>query len=507
MNIINVHSRGFSVTPDTPEVKRATNRACLGLTEYEDVRDPRTGVTRQEVKDEYFLTNGRTWWFHISTYRKYTDLLREEGGLDAASISDYTDKHYVAGAGPSIGQGVTLREKQVPYVEFITDENNTACRILPATMGAGKTITSLYCAGVFNDRTIVFIEPRYVDTWLKECKFVFGFEGDITDHVRVVAGGELKVLIQDGLDGNITEKVILVSLNTMERYVSKVDQWDSYPVPPSEFFRVIGVGTKIVDEAHAWLRFHTVLDAINTTRRNIYLTATLVEEYPFRRSIENAVYPKRHRCPVTAPEKNTVLVAADYTYRHPGQVPNTKGPFGYSHHKLEKAILKSKKLTQSYLRMVSLILEMSWMKKDMPLGFKVLVYFSTTDMIIEFVKYMNEHYPEISTGSAKAGTGDEAFDEFQVIVATNKKAGTGVDIPKLSTVVDTIMVSKISENMQRWGRIRDIDKYDNHETLTQMYIYLYSNQVYKHADYNNKRFRLLGGLAKESRTYTVQEMV
>lgn len=496
---ITVRPRGFRIISNNYRIQQVIDSFCYHvLTETQYKKDPRTGEGAWHVKDTFYLhdKDNNAWYFHVAFLEQLKEKLRSCGVLSQIEI-EFDDINYGVNIETHWVDGFKLKPEQVPYHSFITKIGEST-RILPATMGAGKTITAMSCIRDFGARTITFIEPKYKDTWIKEAEFVYGWKDGVD--IRWVSGSDdLIELINDGLQGNIAEKLILLSLNTAESYFSNPEKWCNYPVEPWDFFETIGVGYRIDDEAHSWLKFRCILDSLSNCAHNIYLTATLTEEYKFRRQIENAVYPAKDRCPVAPPEKHVTLVAESYHFDRNQQIPWCCGSFGYQHHKLENYLLKRKWRANNYYFMILQRLKKHWYySDDRKRGYKVLVYFATTKMVEEFVTFARLKLPDVKIGIAAAGTGDEAFKQFEVIAATPKKAGTGVDIPKLSKVFDSVMVNKTAENMQKFGRIRGLKKYDDHEGIIPMYLYWYSPDIKQHRQYDQKRFQLLGDLAKDT---------
>lgn len=500
-----VRPRGFRVESNNYRVQQVVESFCYHtLTEMQYTKNAQTGQGTWTVKDEFYLhdTNSNTWYIHIAWYEELRTKLRACGMLNQMTVI-IEDVNEGAPADFKRVSTFNFKDEQVAYHKFMTTIGENT-RILPATMGAGKTILSASCCEDFGCRTVVFIEPKYRDTWRKEYKFLYNFEDE--DRIRWVSGmDELRKLQQEALDGKLDVDVLLISLNTAESYFCNPDEWHTFPVHPWNFFNTLDIGYRIDDEAHSWLKFRCILDSFSSCAHHAYLTATLTEEYKFRKGIEDAVYPKVHRCKTIAPPKHVSLVATRYQFNRQNGIPQCCGAFGYQHHKLERYLLKRKWRAENYYTMVAEIIKRTWYEtKDFKLGFKALVYFATTDMVKDFVKHAKLLMPDVEIGIAGAGTGDEAFKKFSVIAATPKKAGTGVDVPKLTKVYDTVMVNKTSENMQKFGRIREIKKYEHYELVIPMYVYFYSDDIKQHQQYHQKRYQLLGDLAisKEVKVWT-----
>lgn len=382
------------------------------------------------------------------------------------------------------------RPGQETFVDFLVNWDSYT-RVLPATMGAGKTVSSLAAIARMQETALCIIPASLVDEWVDTIKWATTLTDD--EYIFISGGESLKAYMRLIMDEPNPIAVTLISINTLQAFLNNYLE-DDYPLTPFEFFDKGGFGIKVVDEAHRSQHFHMTTNLYSNIKNNLYLTATLMKEDAFEANIENKMYPRKDRCPVPEPSNHVLL--RSYHYKVSPNTPPHIGAMGYSHAKMEKAFEKRKISLRAYIQMVKDILHRDY-GEIRNQGDKALVFFSKVELVKLAHKELKARYPELNVIIYGAGDSKSILKDADIIVSTVKKAGTGTDIPVLTYVLQTIPISAKGENFQNVGRLRNLS---DKETI---FAYLVCDDIKKHKEYHEKRQRELTPLVhkKESIMY------
>lgn len=467
------------------------------LTEVQFTKNPRTRQVEKQIKAKFFIHNEKHKMilFHSSQKDTVLDALK--------SHHDYLNFKVVTQTVP-IGKSIEInytashkmpRKRQPEYIEFMTD-TRFHIRILPASPGAGKTLCTIYGMTVLKVKTAIALQPSLKDNWVDNLLELTDLTED--DILYVSGGDDLYDYMLHVKNRTDNWKVVIFSINTLQGYLTKYLDDDSWIYTPDELFDEAGFGLKVVDEAHKWLHFHSLLDMYSNIRMHHFLTGTLMNESPFLSNMEDTLYPHEDRCPVDPPTNHLSLRA--YQYRFNDKPPPHKGMMGYNHMKLEGGIFKKKRLCDAYLRMIASIFYIDYYK-TFKKGERALVFFSTTNMVNAFAELLGKTLSDIKVVTYLAGDGEEKYADADVIISTTKKSGTGTDIDGLTYVLQTIMISSKGENYQNALRLRD--RVDGNTTFS----YIWCGNIPKNVDYHKKRFKDLKPLANSMENRTLSKAI
>lgn len=244
----------------------------------------------------------------------------------------------------------------------------------------------------------------------------------------------------------------------------------------------LGIGMKIIDEAHLEFRDTLLMDAVMNVKRNLYLTATMGrsqqdENAIFRHVFRNATFYKPSRLLTDSrPKKwvdyitvavNTHCKPAIYQYR----VAGGKGMNPASYGKWVIAYDKNKTHFKACAELIKGLYE-----EDSHA--KVLVFMPLIDLCSDCQEYLYQrlnHDPSFdyeldirTINSHNSKSDNERSKKADVIITTIASAGTGTDIPGITDIICcSPYCSKIVAE-QVFGRIRYIPKkchyYDIYDT-------------------------------------------
>jgi superfamily II DNA or RNA helicase len=259
-----------------------------------------------------------------------------------------------------------------------------------------------------------------------------------------------------------------------------------------------------VDEGH--LNFHAnfVIDTRLNVKETVVLTATFDVTDQTAKSIFDRHYPPSMRFGEGTYKKYVNVTAALHRSARSKFPPRAwKTPKGYSHVRLEKWIMhpSRKALLAEFLDRTMRLIGFYYTRiraNDQ----RCLVFCSTVEMCKKVVSHIRKHAPEYVTNVYVAESPEEVLTESDIIVSTLKSAGTGKDIPKLRTVIQTVAVGSTPQNIQNLGRPRELRGYPE-EHSTPEFVYTADEAIPKQMDYHRHRSFIFGARAKAFRTISI----
>lgn len=353
--------------------------------------------------------------------------------------------------------------------------------------GFGKSYCTGYGVGVLGMKTLIIIHRDNLRTqWYGSLVNMNGYPEqrvfviDSVNDAVAIANGEYRPDADIYLVTHMTIHAALQRLGDMEAM--------------SGLTRNLGIGMKVIDEAHLYFRSTLAIDCMFNVKRNLYLTATdgrsnKSEDAIFRQVFSNTEFYKRaiemdEKHPSRWVDYITVFIDTHvkkglYQYRvAPGgrMSPVTYGKFVIKHDK-----------SQTHFKVCAEILRQIFEEdKDA----KVLVFLPLIDLCMEgayfFAQKLNydDSFPmdlNIKTVHSRNSVEENELNKrADVIVTTVQSLGTGSDIKGVTSIINcTPLVSKINCE-QILGRIRYINKpchyYDIVDKSVQMDVFWWKSR-------------------------------
>lgn len=483
-----VRTGGFEVHPDNALRGDLRTYLCrMHQVEYRKKPKRQSGITlwvaEKTVKSKWYIADDdlSRVFIHWSYFEEFK------------RMHDYQDIDYeylepIKGHPCSIKMkpDYSPRDDQSNWIKYMSDGSNGHHRTLPAVPGGGKTVTDLAILSKLGMRAFILIPPYLKDNWLNA---IMQFtELELGEFAYISGGKELKKAMQDVIEGTFDLKLMLVSINTFQTYLSSYQYDATFPFEPAQFFEEFKFGSKTVDEAHTFMEFHFRVNLHCNVPNYLNLTGTLYKEDDFLIDMQNRMYPLTGRCPVPEPTNHVALKA--YQYYFAGSRPNVIGPQGYSHIMLEGELQRYPKQLDAYYLNIARVVFTDYMLKREE-GDRGLVWFAKTELADGFMEFLAtnqavaEFFSKVKIGRFRAGDGNEVFMDLDLIISTTRKSGTGVDIPNLISVTQSVNTSSKNENAQNLGRLRNL------KGKPTTFSYLYCPQFPKHVEYHNKRLEEL----------------
>ena len=357
-------------------------------------------------------------------------------------------------------------DEQVDVIDFIVgsgyhNNSNEPQIFLVKSPGFGKT----FCSGVglckLKMKTLIVMHR---DTLRRQWfNSLFNMNGLTENEVHeITSTEELEAIAKGKL--HLDYDVYLLTHATFRAGLNRIQKMKDV----MNITKNLGIGLKIIDEAHLEFRDTLIMDFCFNVKRNLYLTATAGrsgkdENSIFRHVFSSAVFYKPSMLLTSnAPKKwvNYTTVEIDthckpniYKYR----VAGGKGMNGPSY---GKWVIQYDK-NHTHFKCITDIIKLAFEKDQYS---KILVFLPLIDLCEECAYFLKRKLDydkdftydlDIRTICSKnSKTDNEYAKKSDVIITTIQSCGTGTDIKGITTIIScSPYVSKIT-CQQVFGRIR-----------------------------------------------------
>lgn len=495
---IKLYSHGFAVEVDRPSTQAALNDFCYTLAEWEWAREHYRAPMRRQIKRIFATANAeRTEYrFHINHYdylfRTFLRYGIHEGNVEFEHIPLPKPTNVEL----RLNKGVKPTEEQEPVVDFLSKEDLMIKTCTLAT-GKGKTMSTLMALSRMGKRALIQLRGGFVDQWIEELYHAFSIK---TKDILVIRGRDALISAMNQIEsGELNPKIVFITWKTLFQLYRAYEQegYESvYGISPEQIYNRMGIGVKVVDEVHLDFHLNFRSDIYTNVPTSIHLSATLDTRDPTRKRMYEIAFPYQSRYEDQGVEPYIEVQAIFYSAFNPNVLRTTeRGSEFYSHTAFEKSILRKKKLTANYFKLIRWTFNRFY--RDVYRGNqKCLIYCATVRMCEELVDSLRYHYPDMDSQVFVSETDEQVLHQAQVIVSTLGSCGTGKDIPDLRTVIMTTAVSKYEANRQSIGRIR---KLKNYPEDTPYFCYFVCDSIDKHVNYHEQKIKQIKDIAIDQR--------
>lgn len=446
-------------------------------------------------------------FFHINLFEQFKLFLLSQGVR--------ADEYEVVYRKPKKGKRIEVKfiapysmsELQNRCLDFIRDDRVTT--IAPLQTGKGKTALALYFMCEYGRRTMITMNAKYIPRWIQdlsgESAIVDFGEGDLLVIKGLI---QLKKYIQLAKTKQLPEfKALLISNTTLymfyKDFTDHPEEWKEYGLKvPQDLYNLFEIGFRIRDEFHEDIHFNCKFDTFTNVSKALDLSATIIYDDPGMERISQLISPISDRFNQGRWDTYTEVYATLYRINLPTKLRWQMGWNGpYNHNEFEKSVLKIPIHKKNFISMVTGLVRDLFVN-DYKKGQRCLVYASTKEMCTILSTFMAEEFSHLFVHRY---IGEDEYEELltgDLVVSTPKSAGTGVDIPGLILVIDTVNTSSTQANIQKIGRLRKPTLTDEEgKTIVPKYYYTTCVQIPQHMKYHYEKQSKLRGFVKSLQTY------
>lgn len=448
--------------------------------------------------------------FHINTYSGFISFLTANGiNTDMYTVITLP-VNYGVDSKIKMHDKYKPREHQIPIIDyFLTHTAKTGYytnqlmkqNFIGIQTGEGKTLTSSFCAVELGKRILICVRPLFMKKWAEDIFDIFKVKKSET--LSVQGSGQLKGLLSIAKRPEFKNvKIILVSLPTMRNWFKAYEllgtqgcRESGYDCDPDQFYEHIGAGLRIIDEVHIDFHFNFIHDLYTNVNKGISLSATLLNLDPFMEKMYNIAYPRVDRYNGGELRKYSKSFAVMYDFKFNRRI-NIKdfGSNSYSHIAFEKSIMYKNNigLLTNYCGMIYDILNIKFLP-TFKKGMKAVVYAASKKMCTQIADFLKQQLPDMDVrrylgkDPKEPGIEDpyENLLDADIRVTTIQSGGTGHDIKGLTDVILTNCIQSIQQNIQVFGRLREIP-----DGETRFY-YLTCYSIDKQMNYHFDKIKML----------------
>ena len=422
------------------------------------------------------------------TYYSNVSPIIEKQDIEASTYVDFT-----------INNWWQLRDNQLPALDFLVN-HPYSMRALPLIPGFGKTVLSLFAAAKLGHPFIVIVEGL-IDQWYTV--IVNGtdkqppvFEIDPSD-VYVIQGQNSLIDLCENTQ--YSPKIILASLATIRNYVQATMFPYNCITKFNDLMSRIGIGTKIVDEAHRAFGTIVNIDLISDIKHNLYLSATLTRSDNQSKRIFRKVFPDLIRYAPPKPEPYKIVYYIPYTLGYMKENKVVSKRYGYNQNKYEHVILTVPEFKTEFLKFVNSCFASYYLYKKNE-NEKCMIMASSRVMCDTLVSYFKLQHPDLKIRSYYSNDSDENLQDADVIISSVKKGSTGVDVKNLRTFINTVSIGSEVLPVQIIGRLRKLEN-----DVSPIYVAIYNRNISSHVKHYNFCKELYMKEAKEF--YDLTELI
>ena len=497
MVTIDIFSHHVSISTKYNRAKQALLQLSSTLVEWTSAYVPRRGMVRKPTK-VYALANEEKTIFRF--HRHHLDEAKQfltQQGIKEKQITTRTHQP-VAGAAIEFKDisGKTLRKEdnQPEIVDYLASDRPT--KILTLQTGKGKTFCTLKALERMGTRAMVITNARHIKTWIKSLKE--NIELGNRDILQINGAKAMRDLLLLGREKALEAKIIVVSSTTLRNYFTACKNYetDEYGTLPHEMFETLGVGCKIIDEAHENLHFNFIMELLTHVKTSIYLSATLVSSNTFANKILTILYPPYLRFQGAEYDRYIVAVNLEYGINSVHKLKYMSA-MGYSHNRLEESIFKQSDRRHNYLTMIQGLTESIYINNRQD-GHKFLIFASKIETCVAIATMLQSLYPHLKVASFNGDDDDDNFYNQDIVVSTLGSAGTGRDLPGLVATLMTIAQGSRQQAEQVLGRLRKLR--GDWANITPKFYYLSCPLIEQHRKYHEKKLEYYKPLVKAHKT-------
>lgn len=348
-------------------------------------------------------------------------------------------------------------EKQALALKFLMGKDeysytkNYNQLFLALNTGAGKTYLGIVYTALLNTKAVVITTSV---EWLNQWKDSFiEHTNMIPSEIFSISGSQMiNKILKSPSNAYDKYKIFTLSHDTILSYAQN-NGWQSIDV----LFKKLGIGLKIIDEAH--LNFDNIcnIDYASSIYKTLYLTAT-----PVRGDIaENRVYQEYFSCvPMLSlfdPDNDPHTHYIALLYR--SGMNSLEAASCHNIHGFSKASYCDAVIMKENFDYISRIV--MDMVSNIP-GQK-LFFFSTNNAVVFFYNWLRYNYSELANdiGIYTSINPDKAkAKQNTIILTTSKSAGACLHINNLTVCVNMAEPTKSPpQNQQRFGRTRGMNTF------------------------------------------------
>ncbi len=483
---IDLYSHHFTVTRITPGTQRAIEAISSGLMEWDliTVGYERGKPIRRFMPIRIYASakDDRTEFrYHINLLDRFrAQLTANNVPLDKVEFVDHALYEPVP-IELKLISGKVPREHQIPLIDYMSKMDANRSKLITSYPGSGKGFSAMSAMKNLGVRTMIVVRAQYIEKWAEELEQEVELrKGDL---ITVQGSKGLISVMNLALMGELDAKIIIVGNRTLLNYIKAYEKEpnfeDQYPIHPEQLYEKLGIGLRVIDEAHMDFHFNFKQDTYTHVPYAISMTATIDSDQEFMNNMYRIMWPVETRGPDVREDPYIVSTCLWYNVEHYNRIRYQNHKKQYSHIEFENSIRRNKIMLANYLKIPELMVRTKFERYHEP-GQKMLIFCASVAMCTIFTEHLKKKFPQFSVARYVGEDNWEDLHNNDIVVSTIQSAGTAVDILNLRYVLMTVALSSKQTNIQVVGRLRKLKDYPNE---TPEFMFLACRNIRKHCEY------------------------
>jgi len=353
-----------------------------------------------------------------------------------------------------------------------------------------NTFVTLATVADIQYRTAIIVLPAYIEKFAKDIVTITDTKSK--EIMTIQGADQLKSVIHLASENQFNSKFIIISLRTIQSFFKAYEQSagdfesEGYGCRPDDLYKLLGIGTVIIDEIHQHLHAVYKLTAYMHVPKLIGLSATFISEDPVINAVQRLMFPREIRYDKVRMKQYIKVRAMSYSFNDfkNSKIRTTQyGSNVYSHMEFEKSLIRNKHVLNNYIKLINSLVHLSYFD-DYIKGDKLIIFAASIAMCDILVNYLKSQYPKYDIRRYVEEDPYENIIDADIRITTILSGGTAVDIPNLRAAIMTTSIQSPVSNLQTLGRLRELKDRDV------KFYYIYSDQIPKQVEYHRKKMEL-----------------
>lgn len=317
-------------------------------------------------------------------------------------------------------------------------------QVLSLPTGEGKTYCTIAACSLLNTPVMVIVGTDDLRKQWKEK--IIEYTRLPESSICLISGRPIIEKLLKYKEKTLGNHVVYITTHTTLRsYMAATGFYNLNP-----FFEKLGIGVKIIDEAH--LQYHNTLmiDYATNVWKTFYLTATFNQSERFEDALFQRAFNKVFKLQVAQTvRKHVIYVGLLFSSKASAtEKIALKGKKGFDKHRYISFEIGRGAILKPYQYILDLFIN------KMKLEGKILVLSPKKESCDYFKRVADEMLPGYATCVHYSGNKVDSFSPYGIIFATSSMLGTGDDIIGLRAIINLEPIRSQRNTLQVWGRLR-----------------------------------------------------
>lgn len=314
-----------------------------------------------------------------------------------------------------------------------TKSSNQLVLSLPG--GGGKTFCAVAALSNMNTKGIIITDSDEIrKQWLSR---ILQYTNLTEDNVVLLTSTDkLKSLVDDKRKRALSKNIIyLVTHRLLGSYMKRYG-FDSL----NQAFIKLGIGVKIIDEAHKEFRSTLMIDYATNVAKSFYLTATFIRSDPKENKVFQNAFNSLYKLVLSdediGHERNVLYIA--YI------IKSKITPIEAQHMNIKKtfSVQRYFQYENKYMELFDAVeYWLKWYYDQKGFNGKTFILSSKKDSCDISNKIATELFPDKRVSVHYTGSKVNDLMDYDIISATDRMLGTGIDLSGLGMIINLVPIS------------------------------------------------------------------